>query len=148
MKRSYDIMANTQTWKAEDFPCTLHVSLSSPSLLPHGSSFNNRRQLDIPFPSPHYASTASRTLSVDAELSPLVRRSFSLAGDKEQNVLVVNYAATTNRMLRVAVNGFFESVGVVLGVMKDLDVDVVYEPVKESLDGVQGLVVDGQEGRG
>lgn len=77
-----------------------------------------------------------------------MRRHFSLAGDKEQNVLVVDYAATTNRMLRVAVNGFFESVGVVIGVMKDLDVDVVNEPVKESLDGVQGLVVDGQEGRG
>jgi EKC/KEOPS complex subunit PCC1/LAGE3 len=54
-------------------------------------------------------------------------------------VLQVNYAATTNRMLRVAVNGFIESVGVVVGVMKDLDVDVVYEPVTEGLEGVQGL---------
>jgi EKC/KEOPS complex subunit PCC1/LAGE3 len=69
----------------------------------------------------------------------LVRRSFSLTGDKEQNVLQVNYAATTNRMLRVAVNGFFESVGVVVSVMKDLDVDVLYDPVTESLEGVQGL---------
>ncbi|KAF3047111.1 hypothetical protein E8E12_011293 [Didymella heteroderae] len=128
MKRDYDTMASTQTWKVEDFPCTL--------------------QLNIPFPSHHYASTAQRALSVDAELSPLVRRSFSLAGDKEQSTLVINYAATTNRMLRVAVNGFFESVGVVIGVMKDLDVDVVYEPVQESLEGVQGLVVDGLEGRG
>jgi EKC/KEOPS complex subunit PCC1/LAGE3 len=42
-------------------------------------------------------------------------------------------------MLRVAVNGFIESVGVVIGVMKDLDVDVVYEPITESLEGVQGL---------
>lgn len=110
-----------------------------------------RSQLKIPFPSHHYASIALRALSVDAELSPLVRRSFSLAGsdkEHEQNILVVDYAATTNRMLRVAVNGFFESVGVVLGVMRDLDVDVVYEPVKESLQGVQGLVVNGQEGRG
>jgi EKC/KEOPS complex subunit PCC1/LAGE3 len=53
--------------------------------------------------------------------------------------LQVNYAATTNRMLRVAVNGFVESVGVVVGVMKDLDVDVVYEPIKEGMEGVQGL---------
>jgi EKC/KEOPS complex subunit PCC1/LAGE3 len=53
--------------------------------------------------------------------------------------LQVNYAATTNRMLRVAVNGFIESVGVVVGVMKDLDVDVVYEPIKEGMEGVQGL---------
>jgi EKC/KEOPS complex subunit PCC1/LAGE3 len=42
-------------------------------------------------------------------------------------------------MLRVAVNGFMESVGVVIGVMKDLDVDVVYEPITEGLEGVQGL---------
>lgn len=51
----------------------------------------------------------------------------------------MNYAATTNRMLRVAVNGFFESVGVVIGVMKDLDVDVVYGEPTEALEGVQGL---------
>lgn len=77
-----------------------------------------------------------------------MRRSFSLTGNAEQNILVVNYAATTNRMLRVAVNGFLESLGVVIGVMKDLDVDVLYEPVQESLEGVQGLVVEGVEGRG
>jgi EKC/KEOPS complex subunit PCC1/LAGE3 len=67
-----------------------------------------------------------------------VRRSFQLTS-AEENVLQVNYVATTNRMLRVAVNGFIESVGVVIGVMKDLDVDVVYEPIKEGLEGVQGL---------
>ena len=42
-------------------------------------------------------------------------------------------------MLRVAVNGFISSVGVVLGAMKELDVDVLYEPVTEGLEGVQGL---------
>ena len=148
MKRSYDIMADTQTWKVEDFPCTLYVLSFFACFAQHP---NIRRQLNIPFPSHHYASTALRALSVDAELSPLVRRTFSLAGsdkEEEQNVLVVNYAATTNRMLRVAVNGFFESVGVVIGVIKELDVDVVYEPVTESLDGVQGLVIGGVEGRG
>ena len=66
-----------------------------------------------------------------------MRRAFEVQND----VLQVNYAATTNRMLRVAVNGFIESVGVVIGVMRDLDVDVVYEPVTESLEGVQGLDV-------
>lgn len=145
MKRAYDIMADTKTWKAEDFPCALYGAYTSPS---PPRLTDTLRQLKIPFPSHHYASTASRALSVDAELSPLVRRAFSLAGDREQNVLVVDYAATTNRMLRVAVNGFFESVGVVIGVVKDLDVDVLYEPVKESLEGVQGLVINGQEGRG
>ena len=98
--------------------------------------------LNIPFPTAHLASTALNVLSVDAELSPLVRRSFALVppdDSAEQTLLRVDYAATTNRMLRVAVNGFFESVGIVLGVMKDLDVDVIHEPVAESLQGVQGL---------
>jgi EKC/KEOPS complex subunit PCC1/LAGE3 len=102
----------------------------------------HRSTLPIPLPSTHLASTAQRALSVDAELSPFVRRSFQLASSpesNEDNVLQVNYAATTNRMLRVAVNGFMESVGVVIGVMKDLDVDVVYEPITEGLEGVQGL---------
>lgn len=44
-------------------------------------------------------------------------------------------------MLRVAVNGFFESLGVVLGVMKELDVDVVHGEVEGGLEGVQGLEV-------
>lgn len=56
------------------------------------------------------------------------------------STLVVLYAATTNRMLRVAVNGFFESLGVVLGVMEELDVDVIDGPVRGDLTGVQGLV--------
>lgn len=45
-------------------------------------------------------------------------------------------------MLRVAVNGFFESLGVVLGVMEELDVDVIDRPGKEEVwgVGVQGLV--------
>lgn len=91
---------------------------------------------------------------MDAELSPLVQRSFSLiarsqapldtngkhllASDEEtraagksgvsdelKTVLRTVYKATTNRMLRVAVNGFMESLGVVLGVMEELDVDVL-----------------------
>lgn len=40
-------------------------------------------------------------------------------------MLLTTYRATTNRMLRVAVNGFMESLGVVLGVMEELDVDVL-----------------------
>ncbi|KAF1829627.1 Pcc1-domain-containing protein [Decorospora gaudefroyi] len=112
--------------KAQEFPYTL--------------------TMHIPFPTPHLASTASRTLAVDAELSPLVQRSFELTSTwpspptgSEKSVLQVKYAATTNRMLRVAVNGFIESVGVVIGAMKELDVDVLYEPVREGLEGVQGL---------
>lgn len=82
----------------------------------------------MPLPDHRLASTALRTLQVDAELSPLVRRHFSLAsndGHDEQNILRTEYKATTNRMLRVAVNGFMESLGVVLQVMEELDVDVL-----------------------
>ncbi|EEH48506.2 uncharacterized protein PADG_04585 [Paracoccidioides brasiliensis Pb18] len=44
---------------------------------------------------------------------------------EELTVLQTEYRATTNRMLRVAVNGFMESLGVVLGVMEELDVDIL-----------------------
>ena len=45
--------------------------------------------------------------------------------EDEGTVLRTEYRATTNRMLRVAVNGFMESLGVVLGVMEELDLDVL-----------------------
>ena len=45
--------------------------------------------------------------------------------DSSDTVLRTEYKATTNRMLRVAVNGFMESLGVVLAVMEELDVDVL-----------------------
>ncbi|KAI4108531.1 MAG: hypothetical protein L6R37_000967 [Teloschistes peruensis] len=114
--------------------------------------------VDPEFPS----SAALRALEVDTELSPLVRRTFSLVslgdhnaassnassdgpvsngsasteavnGDvstEEKTVLRTEYKATTNRMLRVSVNGFFESMAMVLGVMQYLDVDVL--PAQQS----------------
>lgn len=69
-----------------------------------------------------------KALQVDKELSPLVHRAFSIVtpeGSSQNTVLRTNYKATTNRMLRVAVNGFMESLVVVLGIMEELDVDVV-----------------------
>ena len=69
-----------------------------------------------------------KALQVDKELSPLVHRGFSIVapeGSEEKTILRTNYKATTNRMLRVAVNGFMESLVVVLGIMEELDVDVV-----------------------
>jgi len=45
--------------------------------------------------------------------------------EQEKTILRTEYKATTNRMLRVAVNGFLESLGVVLGIMEELDVDVL-----------------------
>ncbi|KAH7364441.1 transcription factor Pcc1-domain-containing protein [Rhexocercosporidium sp. MPI-PUGE-AT-0058] len=95
--------------------------------------------IDLPVPTARLASIALRALAVDKELSPLVCRSFSTITpsssssaedvtkgvDKDQSVLRTEYKATTNRMLRVAVNGFMESLSVVLGIMEELDVDVL-----------------------
>lgn len=79
---------------------------------------------------------------MDEELSPLVVRSFSVVAsndDRQQTVLRTDYRATTNRMLRVAVNGFFESVGVVIQVMEELDIDVLHQTGLADLEGVQGV---------
>jgi EKC/KEOPS complex subunit PCC1/LAGE3 len=59
--------------------------------------------------------------------------------DDALTVLMVHYKATTPRMLRVAVNGFFESVGLIVQVMEELDVDVLHEKGIEGLEGVQGV---------
>lgn len=104
------------------------------------------RVIDIPLPTYRLASSAMQALQVDAELSPLVHRTFTLASshdnslphvqsngdaagedaaDRNRTILRTQYKATTNRMLRVAVNGFMESLGVVLGVMEVLDIDVL-----------------------
>lgn len=46
-------------------------------------------------------------------------------GSSDQSVLRVEYQAATNRMLRVAVNSFLDSLALVMEVMEELDVDVV-----------------------
>lgn len=96
----------------------------------------------MPFPTHRLASSALKALRVDEELSPLVNRQFSLISpssapseipeqpdvglnDEANTVLRTAYSATTNRMLRVAVNGFMESLSVVLQVMEELDGDVL-----------------------
>ncbi|EOD51485.1 putative transcription factor pcc1 protein [Neofusicoccum parvum UCRNP2] len=105
------------------FPCALYV----------------RPTLNVPFPTPAHADTALRALRVDEELSALVKRTLAVSS-ADARVLDVHYAATTNRMLRVAVNGFFDSLGVVLGVMEELDEDTVMREGKESVEGAQGLM--------
>ncbi|KAK5053360.1 hypothetical protein LTR84_002334 [Exophiala bonariae] len=92
--------------------------------------------IHVPLLTHRLASSAMRALQVDAELSPLVHRRLSLVvsaseditaddglGKPEATVLRTEYSATTNRMLRVAVNGFMESLGVVLHVMEELDLN-------------------------
>ncbi|KAL4897200.1 transcription factor Pcc1-domain-containing protein [Aspergillus ambiguus] len=87
--------------------------------------------LTIPLLTERLANSALETLEVDPELSPLVRREFALLPAKpsepqaEKSTLQVTYRATTNRMLRVSVNGFMESLGVILEVMGQLDTDVL-----------------------
>ncbi|ROT40067.1 transcription factor Pcc1 [Sodiomyces alkalinus F11] len=103
--------AETQNPSQEDteFPCSIDI--------------------EIPFHTERLADVAHRTLSVDKELSSLVRRSFSLRNQPQEGshaaatVLHVRYKATTNRMLRVAVNAFMESLYLVIEVMEHLDVD-------------------------
>lgn len=49
------------------------------------------------------------------------------ATEESKTVLETTYRATTNRMLRVSVNGFMDTLGVVLGAIEELDVDVLRE---------------------
>ena len=62
-----------------------------------------------------------------------------VATEDDATVLRTTYRATTNRMLRVSVNGFFESLSVVLQAIEELDVDVIQAKGLESLQGAQGV---------
>ena len=86
----------------------------------------------MPLPTERLASTALQALQVDKELSPLVRRELTVvaapSGDgysADTQLLRAEYRATTNRMLRVAVNSFMDSLKLVVEVMEQLDVDVL-----------------------
>ncbi|KAF3768907.1 transcription factor Pcc1, partial [Cryphonectria parasitica EP155] len=87
--------------------------------------------LNVPFPTSRLSSIAMRALAVDKELSPLKKslasghRSPDAAAAAGGCVLRVHYKATTNRMLRVAVNSFMDSLALILEVMERLDVDVL-----------------------
>lgn len=93
------------------------------------------RILEVPFPNSRLASVALQALRVDREISPLVSRELSTTAPSDtsnavppsagETVLRVNYSAATNRMLRVAVNTFMDSLALVLEVMGELDVDVL-----------------------
>lgn len=122
--------------KTTTAPCLIRANCTPPTLQRRNT--NDASALRIPFPTARLARNALRTLSVDRELSSLVTREYSLESD---TVLCVLYSASTNRMLRVSVNGFFESLGIVVHAMEELDLDVIDRPVTQRLDGVQGLEV-------
>ena len=48
-----------------------------------------------------------------------------LKEDQRRTILSTEYRATTNRMLRVATNGFMESLSLTLAVMEKLDIGIV-----------------------
>lgn len=151
--------APTAQWRKR-LPPTSHAPCTQPPPRPpppHRTALTPPSTIRLPFPTPRLAHTALRALAVDEELSPLVRRAFSLGSDgaddataPESSVLITEYRATTNRMLRVAVNGFFESVGVVLSCMRELDVEVVGDEwIGDGDEEVDGLrKVQGLEERG
>ncbi|KAE8355179.1 transcription factor Pcc1-domain-containing protein [Aspergillus coremiiformis] len=104
-----------------------------PSTEASNTEFPYTLTISLPLPTNRLATSALRAIEVDTELSPFVRRDMTVTTPKgnqmdpeeAKTVLETTYHATTNRMLRVAVNGFMESLGVVLGVMEELDVDVL-----------------------
>ncbi|KAH6689091.1 transcription factor Pcc1-domain-containing protein [Plectosphaerella plurivora] len=89
--------------------------------------FPCRMKLEIPFPNKRLADIAQKAIGVDKELSPLVKRTLSLedSPDSDATYLNIHYEATTNRMLRVAVNSFLDSLNLTVEVMEQLDVDVL-----------------------
>jgi len=95
--------------------------------------------IDVRFPTTRLASTTLQALQVDKELSPLVCRTFSTKPSQdcpEETILRTEYKATTNRMLRVAVNGFMENLKLVLEIIEKLDVDVLGAgPSRDKVDG-------------
>ena len=87
------------------------------------------------------SASASESTSNNAGVSALSQ------DEDAKSVLRIHYKATTPRMLRVAVNGFFESMCIIVQVMEELDVDVLHEEGIEGLEGVQG-VEQGMTGSG
>ncbi|KAF8477319.1 transcription factor Pcc1-domain-containing protein, partial [Kalaharituber pfeilii] len=88
----------------------------------HPLSLILHRSIKIPLPPGELAHQMLRALSVDPELSKgAVHRSFSCTND----TLEIHYAATSARMLRVAVNGVLESVRLCVRVAGELSADVL-----------------------
>lgn len=115
---------------ALDFPYSMYVLPALSKSCFGGRLTMHSSTIDVPLPTARLASAALQALRVDKELSPLVRRSFSIIPFDppllaDETILRTEYRATTNRMLRVAVNGFMESLSLILGVMEELDVDVL-----------------------
>lgn len=127
-----------ETPKATSSPA--HCQSPNPNGIPRSELTRSPRTIDVPFPTARLASIALKALGVDKELSPLVRRTLTTVAPPasplatgpplsntgaDKTILRTEYAATTNRMLRVAVNTFLASLVLVLEVMEELDSDVL-----------------------
>ena len=94
-----------------------------------------RRTLTLDVPQSHERDSyqgKSNEITDSEERGGVVSGQDSNLPEEHKTVLRTEYKATTNRMLRVAVNGFMESLGVVLGVMEELDVDVLAQSLESN----------------
>ncbi|KAK9456078.1 transcription factor Pcc1-domain-containing protein [Dipodascopsis uninucleata] len=81
----------------------------------------------IPFPTYRQADIILRTLSPDPQLKHdqfEQMLSTEMTGE-EECTLKADFRAVTDRVLRVGVNGFFESLGVAVGCLRELDYSVL-----------------------
>jgi EKC/KEOPS complex subunit PCC1/LAGE3 len=130
---SVTLVRNHQTWRWLQrlpifrAPCNSNISQIEKS--EPANRTNNGRTLDFPLPTTGHAIHAQNVLQVDEELSTFVRRTISTVSPSpntaEKSVLRAHYQATSNRMLRVSLNGFMESLILVLGIMEELDEDLL-----------------------
>ncbi|KAK9452284.1 CTAG/Pcc1 family [Limtongia smithiae] len=82
--------------------------------------------LTIPFPSCREAEIAYKAISPDPELKPdqftqQLRHGPAAGEGGRSGELVAEFAAASDRVLRVGVNGFMASLGVVVGCLAELD---------------------------
>lgn len=87
-----------------------------------------RRSFSLVTPEPSLGAYRNGETSVPARNisgNDIAGKRLGDGSEEDKTILRTEYTATTNRMLRVAVNGFMESLGVILDVMKELDLDVL-----------------------
>ncbi|KAK9465182.1 CTAG/Pcc1 family [Lipomyces arxii] len=85
---------------------------------------NHKLTVTIPFETIRQAEIAYKAISPDPQLKPDQFTQELLVGQSNTS-LVAKFTAVSDRVLRVGVNGFMESLGVVVGCLKDLDVKAV-----------------------
>ncbi|KAK9385895.1 CTAG/Pcc1 family [Lipomyces mesembrius] len=90
-------------------------------------------KLTIPFSTSRQAQIAYNAISPDPQLKPdqftQVLSVSDASGTSDElsagRILVAEFDAASERVLRVGVNGFLESLGVVVGCLRDLDYDAL-----------------------